>query len=1003
MKELTRNQHTFSKTLLLSTFLAAVALLAGAGSAAAQHDYLDVERLFCKEGKCPWNHTDTDGTASVNLDTGRLHSRSVGAVGGADTDFAEIGMRFRSCKDTIANLRLTVHFSGLLVGYGGGNLNYGRVDIKGFLRDDTDGGVDVDAETRMERERGDPNHTVENNIGSTQHHFVLQGDIIAEHEYTVGLRLRTYADGVAFSNGEADIQVTMSEFHFSLNPGLEDTDGDGLWDVWETDGLLGCEDEMLVNLPEMGADPEHKDIFVELDWIEGSPPSAAQLALVKQAFAEAPIDAGGEDNPDGTKGINLWIDTGAGGFADDFGGGNEIEIASLPNGEDVPMLWGDSDDNGLPDFFEVKADNYDFDARRMVFRYALSGPSGSTEGDGTCSDDIDNDGDGNADSDDRDDCFSQGQATGAGNLFVPTNGAGLFMHELGHNLGLHHGGSGDTTNCKPNYVSVMSYSMTSGIPTDLNGDNVPDQTRLIDYSPPRFPNGRGQAPLPTVNEYGLTDSLVLDPTDNFNFFRFTTLGDVQITRALDEPADWNNDPTETTIPINVNSWSDSCDNGADEILEGNDDWSQVRIPFYADPITGEAPVNDNPVEEPTQAELDEIEEAFNTTDLSVTKVALGDLAVAGQIVEYEITVTNHGPNPASAPEILDTPPDDTFFVDPPEDCELVEPGGALRCPVDPLPVGESASLILQVRLPLEQRCQDEISTTVVNVVETLNRLSNGEVAPESNPDDNRAEVETDVLCLRYEYPAKVVCGTQPDPESLRFTRGRYATAVNVHNPNDEEVPFFEKLALAFPPVERGAGAVIPIGIDRLGYDEALRVDCEDLREELFEGSFEEGYIDGFVVIQSPRPLDVTAVYTTAQVDDTGAVLHSSIDVESVRERERPQPEPLPDLVVRNLRVEPRCYTPTACLMEVRYDVANVGDAVADAFTAHLTLEPGAAAVDTANFAAGLAPGDSVSGTYSGPVDFDAYQAADDLCVTADAPIAAVEEIDEENNRGCAPL
>ena len=30
------------------------------------------------------------------------------------------------------------------------------------------------------------------------------------------------------------------------------------------------------------------------------------------------------------------------------------------------------------------------------------------------------------------------------------------MHELGHNLGLHHGGSVDT-NYKPNYNSIMNY------------------------------------------------------------------------------------------------------------------------------------------------------------------------------------------------------------------------------------------------------------------------------------------------------------------------------------------------------------------------------------------------------------------------------------------------------------------------------------------------------------------------------------------------------------------
>src|SRR5262249_40997787 len=66
--------------------------------------------------------------------------------------------------------------------------------------------------------------------------------------------------------------------------------------------------------------------------------------------------------------------------------------------------------------------------------------------------------------------------------------AGTFMHELGHNLNLGHGG-GDGTNFKPNYLSIMSYRyQVSGIPpTDPDGAGGPLSGRL-DYSRSALPN-----------------------------------------------------------------------------------------------------------------------------------------------------------------------------------------------------------------------------------------------------------------------------------------------------------------------------------------------------------------------------------------------------------------------------------------------------------------------------------------------------------------------------------
>jgi len=101
-----------------------------------------------------------------------------------------------------------------------------------------------------------------------------------------------------------------------------DADGDGLLDSWEENGLdVDGDGTVDVDLPAMGADPQHKDLFLELDWVAGNAPTRAGIQAMKTAFANAPIDAGtnasalpgGKDakpNPDGRPGINLWVDTG---------------------------------------------------------------------------------------------------------------------------------------------------------------------------------------------------------------------------------------------------------------------------------------------------------------------------------------------------------------------------------------------------------------------------------------------------------------------------------------------------------------------------------------------------------------------------------------------------------------------------------------------------------------------------------------------------------------------
>ena len=145
---------------------------------------------------------------------------------------------------------------------------------------------------------------------------------------------------------------------------------------------------------------------------------------------------------------------------------------------------------------------------------------------------------------------------------------------------------------------------------------------------------------------------------------------------------------------------------------------------------------------------------------------------------------------------------------------------------------------------------------------------------------------------KFQYAAKFVCGTNPG-EIVRVVPGTYATAINIHNPQSRPVAIRKKLALTFPPAGQAPGEVSDFIYDELGPDQALEVDCEEINNP---GAFTfqtppaaKPYMKGFVIIESERSIDVTAVYTLAiMVEVEGEVqpFAVSIDVEEIRERKR---------------------------------------------------------------------------------------------------------------------
>jgi hypothetical protein len=216
----------------------------------------------------------------------------------------------------------------------------------------------------------------------------------------------------------------IEEAMLKTDPMNPDTDGDALLDGWEVHEVNG------IDLRAMGASPLHKDVFVEMDYMirrtNGTMvdfrPTSEEKRRIRASFAGAPVS-----NPDGVTGINIH----------------------LVDGNEVPY---DRDLNPvLSEFAALKRVHFDKN-RAPIFHYMIwadryDGRNSSGRSMGIPSSDFI--------------VTLGGWRTPGG---TPDQKVGTFIHELGHNFGLKHGGS-DHVGYKPNHISVMNYSFqTRGIP-----------------------------------------------------------------------------------------------------------------------------------------------------------------------------------------------------------------------------------------------------------------------------------------------------------------------------------------------------------------------------------------------------------------------------------------------------------------------------------------------------------------------------------------------------------
>ncbi|MEJ6472857.1 Ig-like domain-containing protein [Pseudoalteromonas piscicida] len=332
----------------------------------------------------------------------------------------------------------------------------------------------------------------------------------------------------------------------------------------DLDGIPDCSEQpggTFAGLPlyDWGARAGVKDIFIEVDYMDsddaGITPHKPALDKVKAAFAAQDIavhfDVG-----------NLFHQAeGLSPEQHDLGGGEQIpfvKTTTFASSEKAPSI------------LDHKAKHFDL-KRRPIFHYMLMANSQKTDGSGGSS--------GLAE------LFGNDLIISLGNWGLNLDSdrmtnvtynyqAGTIMHELGHNLGLYHGGN-ENTNFKPNHFSVMNYLyQLSGLSTIGNNEGDRYLRNWFRDNENCFPEGTALSNSPTdsienfVINYSHGDNKPLNEASLDESKGLNNAG----SEAID--FDCNGSTSDMLVNFNVNG-----DESNDSTLRDYDEWSSLVLNF----------------------------------------------------------------------------------------------------------------------------------------------------------------------------------------------------------------------------------------------------------------------------------------------------------------------------------------------------------------------------------------------------------------------------------------